>query len=162
MGVDYFLKIGDVKGESKDKVHKEEIVLKNFNFSIVQTGRFSSSGGGGGAGKAYFTPFIFDMEVNKASPVLKLFNLNGKHIPSATLTVRKSGEVPQDYLIFEFTDLLISVSLIDLDDKKSLMPLHHIAIDFDQVKATYKEQRKDGSLMPGVSGGYNRKQNKSV
>src|SRR5712692_6599716 len=105
MAVDYFLKIDGVEGESQDSAHGKEIQLDSFSFGVTQSGTFGA-GGGGGAGKASFNDFHFTMHVNKASPKLFLYCANGKHIPTATLTGRKAGEKPQDYVVWKFTDIL--------------------------------------------------------
>ena len=56
MAVDMFVKIGDIKGESKDDKHKEEIDVLSWSWGVSQSGTMSS-GGGGGAGKANFDDF---------------------------------------------------------------------------------------------------------
>ena len=50
MAVDMFIKIGDVKGESKDKTHAEEIDVLAWSWGMSQSGSMHM-GGGGGAGK---------------------------------------------------------------------------------------------------------------
>ncbi|MGV8719825.1 type VI secretion system receptor/chaperone Hcp, partial [Pseudomonas aeruginosa] len=49
MAVDMFIKIGDVKGESKDKTHAEEIDVLAWSWGMSQSGSMHM-GGGGGAG----------------------------------------------------------------------------------------------------------------
>ena len=49
MAVDVFLKLGDVKGESKDSKHEGEIDVLSWSWGISQTG-LGSMGGGSGAG----------------------------------------------------------------------------------------------------------------
>lgn len=39
MAIDMFLKLGDIKGESKDSVHKEEIEIHTINWSMTQSGQ---------------------------------------------------------------------------------------------------------------------------
>ena len=50
MAVDMFLKLDDVKGESKDSKHKEEIDVLAWSWGLSQSGS-AHQGGGGGAGK---------------------------------------------------------------------------------------------------------------
>ena len=38
MAVDMFIKIGDVKGESKDKTHKEEIDVLAWSWGVSNSG----------------------------------------------------------------------------------------------------------------------------
>jgi len=49
MATDTFLKLGDVKGESTDDKHRDEIEVLAFSWGMSQPG--SMSGGGGSAGK---------------------------------------------------------------------------------------------------------------
>ncbi|HAF25425.1 MAG TPA: type VI secretion system tube protein Hcp, partial [Blastocatellia bacterium] len=37
MAVDMFLKLEGIKGESKDKVHKDEIHIESFSWGMDQT-----------------------------------------------------------------------------------------------------------------------------
>ena len=67
MAVDMFLKITDVKGESKDKSHSGEIEIESFSWGATQLGA-SSHGTGAGAGKVSMNDFHFVMRNNSASP----------------------------------------------------------------------------------------------
>jgi len=53
MAVDMFLKLGDIKGESQDLAHRDEIDITNWGWGLSQTGSMHS-GTGGGSGKADF------------------------------------------------------------------------------------------------------------
>lgn len=53
MASDIFAKIGDIKGESLDDKHKDEIEVLSFSWGVANTGG-TATGGGGGAGKATF------------------------------------------------------------------------------------------------------------
>ena len=55
MASDIFAKLGDIKGESLDDKHKDEIEVLSFSWGV--TGSHSNPGGGGGAGKATFQDF---------------------------------------------------------------------------------------------------------
>ena len=107
MAVDMFLKITDVKGESKDSKHAGEVEIESFSWGATQLGT-SSHGGGAGAGKVSMNDFHFVMRNNSASPTLFLFCANGKHLKEAKLTCRKAGEKPQTFLAVTMSDVLIS------------------------------------------------------
>jgi type VI secretion system secreted protein Hcp len=53
MPSDIFAKLGDVKGESIDDKHKDEIEVLSFSWGVTTSGSVIS-GGGGGVGKATF------------------------------------------------------------------------------------------------------------
>src|SRR6266850_2405468 len=96
MATDTFAKIGDIKGESQDDKHKEEIELLSWSWGVNQTGT-ASHGSGAGAGKASFSDFSFAHYVDKASPNLMKACATGEHIKEATITQRKAGKVDLEY-----------------------------------------------------------------
>src|SRR5262245_47700891 len=100
MAVDTFLKIGTIKGESKDAKHASEIDVLSWSWGVSQTGTMAH-GGGGGAGKANFNDFNFMHSVDKASPNLMLACATGEHIKEGTLVSRKAGKEQQEYLIIK-------------------------------------------------------------
>jgi type VI secretion system secreted protein Hcp len=89
MAMDMFIKIGELKGESNDKVHKDEIDVLAWSWGMSNSGS-AQQGGGAGAGKCNVQDLRFTMYIDKSSPDQMLACCNGKHFPKATLTVRKS------------------------------------------------------------------------
>ncbi len=47
MASDIFAKIGDIKGESLDSKHKDEVEVLSWSWGVQQTGTMSHGGGGG-------------------------------------------------------------------------------------------------------------------
>jgi type VI secretion system secreted protein Hcp len=107
MAVDMFMKIKDIKGESQDKGHKEEIDVLAWSWGASQSGT-THMGGGGGSGKVSVQDLSFTKYVDAASADLLLACCNGKHFDEALLTVRKAGENPVEYLKLKLTEVLIS------------------------------------------------------
>jgi type VI secretion system secreted protein Hcp len=107
MSMDMFLKIAGIPGESRDKKHGGEIDVLSWAWGVSNSGS-AHTGGGAGSGKCDVQDFSFTMFVSKASPDLALCCCNGKHIAEATLTVRKAGENPLEYLIVKFMDLIVT------------------------------------------------------
>src|SRR5215207_9543030 len=66
-----FLKIDGIKGEATNQKHVDEIELAAFKFGVLQS-LVSSTGGGGGAGKATFAPITVYKGIDSASPILFL------------------------------------------------------------------------------------------
>jgi type VI secretion system secreted protein Hcp len=81
MATDIFAKIGDIKGESLDSKHKDEIEVLSWSWGVQQSGTMAH-GGGGGQGKASFNDFNFAHHVDKSSPVLLKACATGEHIKS--------------------------------------------------------------------------------
>jgi type VI secretion system secreted protein Hcp len=155
--VDYFLKIDGIQGESQDSKHKDEIQLTSWSFGASQQGSFSSLGGGG-AGKVQMTDFSFVMPTQKASPKLLLACASGQHIASATLTCRKAGKDPQEYLKYVFSDLLVSsFNTQGTADSTSVLPQDQVTINFTKIEQHYREQASDGTLKGAVSTHYDLK-----
>ena len=100
MSVDAFLKLGDLKGESIVKGREDEIQIESWNWGMSQAGT-THSGTGGGAGKVSVSDMGFSKRMDTSTPNLVMGVCNGTHYDSATLTCRKAGDTPLDYLIIE-------------------------------------------------------------
>ena len=83
MASDIFAKIGDIKGESADDKHKDEIEVLSFSWGVANA---TIGGGGGGAGRATFHDLSFTHTIDKASPRLLQACATGSHLPEATIT----------------------------------------------------------------------------
>ncbi|MBL8174606.1 MAG: type VI secretion system tube protein Hcp [Bryobacterales bacterium] len=160
-GVDYFLKIDGVPGESHDSKHKEEIDLESFSWGATQTGSHAA-GGGGGAGKVVMQDFHFVMKVNKSSAKLFLACCTGEHIKKATLVCRKAGKEQQEYLKITMSDLLVSSYQAGGSAHGDVLPTDQISLNFAKIEWEYKPQKEDGTLGSVVKAGYDLKQNKAV
>ena len=154
--VDYFIKIGDKKGESEDAKHKGEIDVLSWAFGCSQTGT-SAVGGGSGAGKVSFSDFSFSMYTNKASPELMLACASGEHIKEAVLVARRAGKEQQEYLKITMSDELISG--FHVSGSADALPVESITLNFSKLKTEYKPQKADGTLDAAVSAGWDLKGN---
>ena len=106
---EYFLRIDGILGESDDPEHPDEIELLSFAWGLAQTAAGGGGGAGGGsAGKAQFQELNVTMLGNRASPELFLAVANGAHVKEATLTVRRGGRKPFDYLVITLGDVLMT------------------------------------------------------
>ena len=77
MAVDMFLKLDGVKGESKDKVHTNEIDVLAWSWGMSNSGT-AHVGGGAGSGKVSVQDLSFTKYVDSSSPNLMLNCCNGK------------------------------------------------------------------------------------
>jgi type VI secretion system secreted protein Hcp len=156
MAVDVFLKLGDIKGESKDATHKGEIDVLSWSWGVSQTGSMGH-GGGGGAGKANFADLSIMHALDKASPVLMTKCATGEHIKEATLVSRKAGKGQQEYLIIKMNDILITSVQ---PSGSSEHPMESVSMQFAKIDVEYKPQKEDGALDAGVHFKYDIKANK--
>jgi type VI secretion system secreted protein Hcp len=144
MAMDMFIKIGALKGESRDKAHKEEIDVLAWSWGMSNSGS-AQQGSGAGAGKVNVQDLSFTKYIDKSSPDLMLATCNGKHFPKALLTVRKAGEQPLEYLLITMEEVLISsVSTGGSGGEDRLT--ENVTLNFAKVKVQYKEQTPTGGV----------------
>jgi type VI secretion system secreted protein Hcp len=159
--VDYFLKIDGIEGESQDSKHKNEIEVQSWSWGASQSGTMAA-GGGGGAGKVAMQDFHFVMSVNKATPKLILACAGGDHIKKAILTCRKAGTDQQEYLVYTFSDLLVSSYQTGGSSHSGVTPTEQISMNYAKMEVEYKEQKADGTLAGPIKSGWDLKANKKV
>lgn len=158
MASDIFAKIGDIKGESLDDKHKDEVEVLSFSWGVTNA-RPISSGGGGGEGKATFHDLSFVHHIDKASPVLMQACATGVHIKEATITHRKAGKGQQEFLIVKMNDVIIT-SVTHGGDNGDGSYSENVSLAFAKVDLEYKPQKADGSLAAAIHFKYDIKNNK--
>ena len=157
MATDIFAKIGDIKGESVDAKHKDEIEVLSFSWGVANSGS-ETPGGGGGAGKATFQDLSIVHGIDKATPALLKACATGLHIKDATITHRKAGTGQQEYLIIRLNDVTITaVSHAGAEDQPYA---ESVSLKFAKVDLEYKPQRPDGTLDEGLHFKFELKANK--
>lgn len=141
MAQDIFLKLGDIRGESQDARHKDEIDVLSIAWGV--TNPVASSGGGAAVGKPAFRELTVTHRYDKASPALMRACALGQHLKEATLTVRQAAGSKQEFLTVALTDLLVtSVNATEESQAGSeVFTLAYARADFQ-----YRPQKPDGSL----------------
>lgn len=155
MAVDMFIKIDDVKGESQDAKHKDEIDVLAWSWGMSQPGSFHG-GGGGGSGKVSVQDLSITKYIDKSSPNLMLYCSNGSQYKEAKLTVRKAGgKEPLEYLIITMKDVIVtSVNTGGSGGADRLT--ENVSLNFREVHTDYQAQKPDGSKDGGpVKYGWN-------
>jgi type VI secretion system secreted protein Hcp len=162
MAVDMFLKLGDIKGESRDQAHLDEIDITEWAWGVSQTGSMHS-GTGGGAGKADFANLNLTKPLDKSSPNLMMACASGKHYPDARLVVRKAGgSTPVEYLVITLKEVMV-VSYGTSAGNKDDVLYDRVALNFATVDVSYQPQKADGAKDVGpVKFGWNIRQNVKV
>lgn len=156
MATDYLLEIDGIKGESKDKKHKETIEINSFSWGLSQSASFYG-GGGGGAGKASFQDITFTTQANKTSPLLANRCATGEHIKKATLFVRKAGKEQLDYYKIVLEDLI--VTSFQNSGGGGDIPSESFSLAYAKIKYEYQEQDEKGAIGGPVPFTYNIKEN---
>jgi len=148
MAADIFAKLGDIKGESLDDKHKDEIEVLSYSWGVSNAGSMAS-GSGGGEGKASFHDITFTHYMDKASPVLMQTCATGTHLKEATITHSKAGKGQQEYLIIKMNDVIVT-SVQHGSSGGDGAPSENVTLSFAKIDFQYKPQKADGSLDAGI------------
>ncbi len=144
MAVDMFMKMGDVKGESRDSKHKDEIDVLAWSWGMSQSGT-THMGHGGGAGKVSVQDLSFTKYVDKATPNLMQMCCDGKHFDEVTLTIRKAGgDNPVEYLKITMKETLVS-SISTGGSGGQDRFTENVSLNFAEFKVIYEPQAAAGS-----------------
>jgi len=125
---DYYLKLGDIKGESTDGKHKDWIEIESFSFGVSTS---ISGGGGGGAGKAKFADVSLVKTIDKSSPNLFVESASGKHYPTAELVIVKSGV---EVMKWTLSDIVITSYQVNAGDA---ILTDQFSLNFAKIVAEY-------------------------
>jgi type VI secretion system secreted protein Hcp len=144
MAVDMFLELEGIKGETADKTFKSKNAMDilAWSWGLSNSGTFHS-GTGGGAGKANFQDISITKYIDLATPNLMLYCSNGKHITKGTLTIRKAGENPLEYLKISLNNILVTSYSTGGSGGEDRLT-ENISLNFAEVKVEYAQQDAKG------------------
>ena len=158
MATEIFAKIGDIKGESLDSKHKDEIEVLSFAWGVSNPGP-TSTGGGSGVGKPTFQDLTIVHGIDNATPALLLACATGRRINEATISHRKAGPNQQDHLIVKLSEVTItSVGQTGAEDHPYA---ESVTVKYTKVDLHYRRQKPDGSLDAGQHFKYDVKTNQA-
>jgi type VI secretion system secreted protein Hcp len=157
MAVDIFAKLGDIKGESTDDKHKDEVEVLSYSWGV--TNPAPTGTGGGGAGRATFQDLSIVHKIDKASPNLLKACATGQHLKEATITFRKAGKGQQDYLIIKMNDVIITG--VAQSTAGGDVGSENVSLEFAKVDWEFKPQNPNGTLDPGIHFVFDIKANKA-
>src|SRR5436190_24334926 len=146
MASDIFAKLGDIKGESLDSKHKDEIEVLSWSWGV--TNAVTLAGSGAGQGRASLHDFSFTHKIDKASPVLMQACATGVHLKEATMTHRKAGHGQQEFLVIKMNDVIVTGVTHGGSGENGHS--ENVSLAFAKVNVEYKPQKADGSLDAGV------------
>lgn len=140
---DAFLHLEGIKGESKDKKFIECLQLESFSWGLINAGAHLGAGNTAQS-KVSFQDFHFSMRGSTASPQLAHFCSTGRGIPSAVLTLRKSGGTMLEYATIKMANVLITGFQSGGSTSGNAITLDQVSLCFTKIYYDYKEQRSDG------------------
>ena len=144
---DIFLKIGDIKGETADKSHPNEIEVLSWSWGV--------SGPIAGDTKktaqpACAQPLSVSKFVDRATPPLVTNAVLNTTTPSAKLTVRKAGAIPFEFLVVDLVGVTVKALTnggTTFDDRMR----ENLTLGFASATITYTPQKSDGTADTPVS-----------
>lgn len=146
MAVDIFLKLSNnIKGESQDSTHMDEIDVLAWNWGLSQSGT-THVGSGGGGGKVNVQDISLTKYVDLASNDLIKRCTTGEHIESGELVVRKSGgSAPVEYFRMKMENIMIS-SYSTGGSKDGLDRIQeNLTLNFRKFEIAYTLQEASGA-----------------
>jgi type VI secretion system secreted protein Hcp len=146
MPTQIFAKIGDIKGDSVDARHPDEIDVMSFSWGVAHTGP-ASSGGGGAGGKPTFQDLLIVHPIDSATPALLLACATGRHISQATISHRRAGDNQQDYLTITLSD--VTIATVTENGVEAQPYTETVSLRYAKVDLLYRKRRPDGSLDDG-------------
>lgn len=143
-----YLKIEDIKGESKRADHEDEIDCFGVEWQVSQASS-ASVGSGRTRSRATVGDFKCHKWMDAASPYLALACMQGKNFPEMVFMARKdSGEAHLDYLQVTMKNCIISgysMSQVTAETATDDMVHELLAISFEKITAKYVVQAEDHS-----------------
>lgn len=125
-----YLKIGDIKGESTDRDHKDWIIIESMSVDKdVNAPRDAASGLA--TGKRMHKPFVITKELDKSSPKLAEACAKG--------TVVKEAEVGGPGVRYKLKDVIISSIQ---PSSSGGHPTETISLNYEKIEVSYDKDKK--------------------
>lgn len=146
MGIDAYLKLDGLDGESQDSQYGKHIEVLSWSFGGSQPGTFHH-GSGGSAGRVSMTDLSVVKYMDQASNTLMSKCASGKHFKDAKLYLRKSGQGknPKPFQVYTMQPVIISSYSTGGSPSEDQFT-ETITLNFGKIEGEYKEQKKDGSF----------------
>lgn len=159
-GLDMFIKIGDIEGESSDHKHKGSIDVLAWSWGLSQSGT-AHQGSGAGAGKVSVQDLSLTKWVDTSSTALMLSAAKGTHIKEAKLVCRKAGDTPLEYIKITLNDVLVSSISTGGSGGESRLT-ENVVLNFGKFKVEYTAQTEKGGPGKTTTAGWDIPANKAI
>jgi len=135
-------KSGKINGEAQDSKHQNEIEVVGWSWGMQGK---PSLGGGAAAGKATVRELRITKRVDKASTALMSALRSNELITEATLTLRKIGKNPLEYMKIKIENgRVMSLDVEAGDDSGKPTLLERVTFSFNKINVEYTPQGEDG------------------
>jgi len=143
MAVDFFLKLGDISGESKDHAYEGWIEVLAWSWGMSQSGTMHT-GTGGGTGKVSVQDFSITKYVDKSTPNIMQKCCTGKHYPTAEFVARKAGDKPLDYVKLKMKEVIVTSATTGGSQGEEQVT-ENVTLNFAQYEYQYTPQSESGA-----------------
>lgn len=149
MPFDAFLKFdaaAKIEGEVVAEPFAKALDIYSFSWGASNPAT-PGNNGGLSAGKASLSGFNIMKKTDKASAALFQACVSGKHIPNATVSLRKAGGDggQKVFLKYVFTNVLIESIQWSGSSGGDDTPTESVSLAYEKVEIEYSTQAKDGS-----------------
>jgi type VI secretion system secreted protein Hcp len=140
---DMFLKLTNIKGESQDSKHKDEIDVLSWSWGTsTGTGKVKK----GAVPPQCIQDLYLTKYVDSSSPQLIMMGVVGEIAKEGTLTVRKSGEKQLEYLTLKMTDVMVTSYQTGGSSASDAPLIDQVVLHFSSIEGEYRPQRPDGTI----------------
>jgi type VI secretion system secreted protein Hcp len=144
MASNMFLVCDDLPGESQDSTHAGAIDILAWSWG-GSTSATTHLGSGGGGGHLSIQDMTLTKYVDKSSPTIVDHLVFTKHIPEATLVVRKgAGETPLEYMKIKMNDVIVSSYQTGGSGGEDRLT-ETVSLNFSKYEYIYTPQATDGT-----------------
>ena len=139
--MDIFVKFAGIDGETADKQHQAESEVFSVSWGAASTANGK---------KGCVQDMSLTKKFDKASAQLITKAATGATIPTATLSMRKAGESPVDFLKITMTNVKVSSYAAAGSSSYADAPTESVSLSFETMSGEYKSQMRDGTLDAGI------------
>lgn len=158
MAVDFFIKLGDISGESTDAAYKDWIEVLGWAWGMTQSGTMHT-GTGGGTGKVSVQDFSFTKYVDKSTPNIMQKCCTGKHYDKVEFIARKAGDKPLDYVKLTMEQVIVTSATTGGGVGQEQVT-ENVTLNFAKYKYEYTPQTEKGAKGGTVTQTFNIRENK--
>lgn len=147
MAYDCYLKLDGIDGEATAKGFEKQIGVYSFSWGANNPASVSPGKSGISASRVSISSFNFMKQLDKSSVPMFQACCAGKHIKTATLTLRKAtGSQQEGFLVYTLSDAMIENIQTNGSSGGDDTPVESISIAFAKLEVEYKIQKADGKL----------------
>jgi type VI secretion system secreted protein Hcp len=140
-GIKVFVQLGDIRGESADRDHKDWIDAAACSDGFIMP---LITRPGAASGEPEVSPVRILKAVDAASPKIREAALMGTHIPEVTIEfTRAGGDSRFKYLEIKLKEVLVTE--VSMTTQVSDVSQELVALDYGSVEMTYTLQKPDGT-----------------